>query len=85
MQDLDMVWESPLIMNGNAKRYGGVPYYLGVKNPNENSPSNFFYGKIAQVGMWNRVLDDSEIKDFYSNDITNCNDYDGCVLHYEFF
>ena len=76
--------ESPLIMNGNAKRYGGVPYYLGVKNPNENNSSNFFYGKVAQVGMWNRVLDDSEIKDFYNNDITNCNDYDGCVLHYEF-
>ena len=71
-------------MGGNAKRYGGVPYYLGVKNPNENSPSNFFYGKVAQVGMWNRVLDDSEIKDFYNSDIKNCNDYDGCVLHYEF-
>ena len=73
--------ESPLIMKGNAKRYGGVPYYLGVKNPNED---NFFYGKVAQVGMWNRVLSDEEIESFYSKDISNCNDFDGCVLNYDF-
>ena len=77
--------ESPLVLSDNKlKRYGGVPYYLGVKSPTDTSEHNFFYGQIAQVGMWNRPLTEEEIKTIYSRDISDLNHISDCKLFYNF-
>ncbi len=76
--------ESPLKMSGKPKRYGGLPYYLGVKNPTDVSPNNYFYGEVSQLGMWNRVLTKEEIKKIYKSDYTDLNEVEDCKLYYDF-
>jgi hypothetical protein len=72
--------ESPLGFESPLKKYGGNPFYIGVGDPNKEE-SNFFAGDIAQVCLFDKSLNDDEIRDYYNNDYPNPTD---TKLYYDF-
>jgi len=72
--------QSPLPFDSPLKKYGGNPYYIGVGDPRKEDEV-FFSGDISQVCMWDRCLDDDEIKEFYSTDYPTPKN---TKLHYDF-
>jgi len=73
--------ESPLGFESPLKRYGGNPFYIGVGDPNKEE-SNFFAGDIAQVCLFDRVLGEKEIKEYYKTDYPFSSN--GMKLYYDF-
>jgi hypothetical protein len=71
---------SPLEFKSPLKKYGGNPFYIGVGDPNKEE-SNFFAGDIAQVCLFDKALNDDEIRDYYNNDYPNPTD---TKLYYDF-
>ena len=59
--------QSPLGFQTPLKRYGGNPYYIGVGDPRQEDQV-YFSGDIGQICMWDKCLNDDEIKEFYSTD-----------------
>ena len=59
--------QSPLEFQTPLKRYGGNPYYIGVGDPRQEDQV-YFSGDIGQICMWDKCLNDDEIKEFYSTD-----------------
>jgi len=54
--------QSPLYFTENLKRYGMEPFFIGYcKSPYEV----FFKGAIANIQMWNRCLNEDEIKNIH--------------------
>jgi len=54
---------SPLSFEGLLKRYGNQPYFLGTTpSVTNDDPSKWFKGDISDVKMWDRALDEDEIK-----------------------
>ena len=71
---------SPLEFKSPLKKYGGNPFYIGVGDPNKEE-SNFFAGDIAQVCLFDKALNDDEIRNYYNNDYPNPTD---TKLYYDF-
>ena len=59
--------ESPLEFESPLKKYGGNPFYIGVGDPRKEN-NDYFAGDIAQVCIFNEVLNDKEIKKYYKTD-----------------
>jgi len=72
--------QSPLEFESPLKKYGGNPFYIGVGDPNKEE-SNFFAGDIAQVCLFDKALNDDEIRNYYNNDYPNPTD---TKLYYDF-
>ena len=72
--------QSPLEFESPLKKYGGNPFYIGVGDPNKEE-SNFFAGDIAQVCLFDKALNNDEIRDYYNNDYPNPTD---TKLYYDF-
>ena len=72
--------QSPLEFSSPLKRYGGNPYYIGVGDPRQEDDT-FFAGDIGQVVIWDKALNEDEIKDYYSVDYPTPKD---SVLYYDF-
>ena len=54
--------ESPWKFNGKLKKYTGKDVYLGTSpSIDENNPSKFFKGDIADVKIWDRALSHQEV------------------------
>ena len=72
--------ESPIEFYGSLKRYGSEPFYIG-HTPSTPSfePNAFFRGDIADIKMWNRVLEPKEVKNLHMEYPT-----DELILHYDF-
>ena len=62
--------QSPLPFQSPLKKYGGNPYYIGVGDPRQEDEL-YFAGDIGQVVMWDKSLNDDEIKKYYSTDYPN--------------
>jgi hypothetical protein len=71
---------SPLKYQGNLKRYGSVPFYLGTTTsvPIDNV-QRWFRGDIADLKIYKGVLSTEEIKEIPKTIID-----DRLVLHYDF-
>ena len=72
--------ESPIPYNGNLKRYGNEPFYIGYTPSVAGfDPHAFFKGEIADIKFWKQALDISEVqllhKQFPTKDL---------LLHYNF-
>jgi len=54
---------------------GVVTFNIG----RSSQPFGYFNGKIDELGIWNRVLNSSEISELYNNDVGCQYDYTNCV------
>ena len=58
--------ESPWKYNGKLKKYGNKKIYLGTTpSVSEHDPSKFFKGAIADIKIWNRALNNEEVKNIH--------------------
>lgn len=59
--------QSPMSYIGRLRAYSSKHFYLGASpNTNPEEPSKFFKGDIAKFHMWDRMLDDSEVKNLHN-------------------
>ena len=71
---------SPQSFEGVPKRYGTQPYYIGTTTSvGIQDVNKFFKGDITKVMMWDRKLEESEIKNIYKRPVR-----DGLKLFYDF-
>ena len=71
---------SPQSFEGVLKRYGTQPYYIGTTTSvGIQDVNKFFKGDIAKVMMWDRKLEESEIRNIYKRPVR-----DGLKLFYDF-
>ena len=58
-------------VSAELKDYLGKNFFIGVGNPDSNSWRNFFKGDIAELGLWDTSLTDTEISKIYNDGITS--------------
>lgn len=59
--------QSPMDYTGRLRPYSSKHFYLGASpNTNPKEPSKFFKGDIAKFYMWDRALNDTEVKDLHN-------------------
>jgi len=61
--------ESPMNIEPPLKKYGGMPYYIGVNHPDRNPI--YFDGQIGLLRMYDRALPDKEIKNMHTEEYFN--------------
>ena len=72
--------QSPIRYEHDLKRYGSEPFYIGYTPSVAGfEPNAFFKGEIADIKMWNRALEETEVELLHKQYSTN-----GLALHYNF-
>jgi len=60
--------KSPMKYQGRLRPYSSKHFYLGASpNSNPENPSKFFKGDIAKFHMWDRALNETEVKSLHEN------------------
>jgi hypothetical protein len=61
-----------VVATGNVFTIPVIDQSVGLTIGACNSPTEYFWGKLDDIGIWNRALDSCEVKDLYFASLGNC-------------